>query len=109
MGILIRRRKKETLKITHEFVRILGPREVVTSWCNECLNATELLPPEDVAILMGVSAREIYRRVEIGDVHFTELSGSTLLICLSSIFAKASEPLNASNSNGLEWNHRDEE
>lgn len=43
------------------------------------------MPPEDTAILMGMSVREIYRRLEIGDIHFTELFMGHLLICLNSV------------------------
>lgn len=85
MGILIRRRRKETLRITHELVRIRGPREAVTGWCKQCSNETKLLPPEDVAILTGISTRQIYQRLEIGQVHFIELSKGSLLICMNSI------------------------
>jgi hypothetical protein len=42
-------------------------------------------------MLAGVSAREIYRRVEIGRIHFTELSMGSLLICLNSIDHETSD------------------
>ena len=83
MGILIRRRKTETVTITHEYLRIRGSQEVMTAWCEQCARETKLLSPEDAAILMGVSAREIYRRLEVGHIHFTELPKGSLLICLN--------------------------
>ena len=90
MGILLRRRKTETVTITHEFVRLHSPHEATRAWCGECKKETKLLLPEGAAVLTGVSRREIYRRVEIGEFHFTEFSSGTLLICLNSILAKVS-------------------
>jgi hypothetical protein len=92
MGILIRRRKTETLTITHEFLRLHGRHEATTAWCQQCADETKLMSPEEAAIVTGVSAREIYRGVEIGDIHFTELSKKRLLICLNSIVRQPSEP-----------------
>jgi hypothetical protein len=57
----------------------------MTAWCRQCRHDTNLMPPEDAAIVTGVSAREIYRRLEIGGIHFTELSMGNLLICLNSV------------------------
>jgi hypothetical protein len=89
MGILIRRRKTETVSVTHEFLRIRGPQKAMTAWCEQCARETKLMAPEDAAILMGVSAREIYRRLEVGHIHFTELARGELLICLNSVVQKA--------------------
>lgn len=63
----------------------------MTSWCRQCGHDTRLLPPEDAAILTGVSPREIYRRLEVGQVHFTESNVGRLLICLSSVVHNAPE------------------
>lgn len=85
MSIFVRRRKTETTTITQEFVRIRRPPAAITAWCRQCGDETKLLPPEEAAYLAGVSAREIYRRVEVGRVHFAELSRGSLLVCLNSI------------------------
>jgi hypothetical protein len=88
MRILIRRRKTETVTVKYEFLRSCGPQEAVTAWCTQCGHDTRLMPPEDVALLTGVSAREIYRRVEVGVIHFTELAKGGLLVCLNSVAHK---------------------
>jgi hypothetical protein len=85
MGILIRRRKTETVSVTYEFVRLTGQKKAITTWCDQCANETKLLPPEDVVLLTGVSARALYRAVEVGDVHFMELTKGNLLICVNSV------------------------
>jgi hypothetical protein len=60
----------------------------MTAWCEQCGHDTKLMPPEDAALLTGVSAREIYRRLEVGHIHFTELARGGLLICLNSVVHK---------------------
>jgi hypothetical protein len=85
MAIFIRRRKTETATITHEFLRIRRPQIAASAWCNECGAETKLVPPDDAAMVAGVNAREIYRRVEIGHIHFAEFSDGSLLVCLNSI------------------------
>lgn len=85
MRILIRKRKTETVIVKHEFLRIRGPHEAMTAWCGQCGRDARLMPPEDAAIVMGVTAREIYRRLEVGQVHFTESIRGCLLICMNSV------------------------
>ena len=85
MGILIRRRKSETVTITHEFLRVHVSSEAITTWCARCEDETKLLSPEDTAILTGLSVRDLYREAEIGRIHFKEFSNGSLLICLNSV------------------------
>lgn len=85
MAIFIRRRKTETSTITHEFLRIRRPPTATLAWCKQCGAVTKLVAADDAANLAGVSAREIYRRVEIGQIHFAELSNGSLMVCVNSI------------------------
>jgi len=40
-----------------------------------------MAPPEQAAALLGITPREVYRRVEKGALHFMETDAGTLLIC----------------------------
>ena len=51
----------------------------------ETTNYIWMVTPEEAALLAGLAARTIYRRVEGGSVHFTESADGTLLICADSI------------------------
>jgi len=44
-----------------------------------------MLTPEDAAVVAGVSAHTIQRRVESGRLHFEEMPDGTLRICLNSL------------------------
>jgi hypothetical protein len=43
-----------------------------------------MFPFEETATLLGVTPREIYRRVEDGRLHFEKGADGSLLICISS-------------------------
>jgi hypothetical protein len=40
-----------------------------------------MVSPETAAALLGITPREVYRRVETGAIHFIEIEGVKLLIC----------------------------
>ena len=44
-----------------------------------------MLTPEEAARLTGASTRDIYRRVEAGLIHFTEIPEGGLFVCLAPI------------------------
>jgi len=80
--------KKRTTKITVETERLLVVRQhghQVNGWCAECHTQTQMLIPEEAAAIAAVTPRTIYRWVEDGKLHFTELPDGRLLICLDSM------------------------
>ena len=60
-------------------------RRCVAFWCSICDREVEMLDPEDVSAMTGVSKREIYSDIEAGLAHFSESSDGTVLVCLSSV------------------------
>ena len=58
--------------------------------CDQCPGQpapSVMLPPEEAAVLAGVSTRTLYRWVEAGQIHFTEVQDGLLkrlLVCLNS-------------------------
>ncbi|HXG63630.1 MAG TPA: hypothetical protein VNO70_00895 [Blastocatellia bacterium] len=44
-----------------------------------------MLTLDEAIALSGASSREIHRRVEAGEIHFTETAEGFLLICLPSL------------------------
>ena len=53
--------------------------------CPGCGRVVRMLPAEDAAALSGVSLRTLYRRMESGDLHFSESPGGQVYICARSI------------------------
>jgi len=64
------------------YIRSDGP---VTGWCPDCAQQVELLGPEQLAQRLGISSREVYRRLDAGKFHGQEAPGGRLLICGKSV------------------------
>lgn len=65
-------------------------RGVVRAWCEGCAQPVKMITVDEAAVLVGVTARTIYRWVEKERLHFTETSGGSLLICLNSLGGRTS-------------------
>ena len=66
---------------THQLTIIHQQAKCVRAWCDGCEALSEMAPPEQAAALLGITPREVYRRVEKGALHFMETDAGTLLIC----------------------------
>lgn len=79
--------KKTRRKITIETERLLviSRKKGAEAWCERCKAPRKMLEPRDAAAISGLSARAVFRRVESGQLHFTETPDGALLICLDSL------------------------
>lgn len=62
---VIRQASRQTLKIRCEF----------------CAAEVEMTPSDQAANLLGITQREVFRRLELGDLHFFETENGEVLIC----------------------------
>lgn len=79
------KRRTEINVETCQVLVIRRPGRAVAAWCNECGEQTRMLTLDEAIALSGASSREIHRRVEAGEIHFTETAEGFLLICLPSL------------------------
>ena len=70
---------------TDELLIIKEQRGRAVTWCTACAGEARMLRPEAAATLWGTSVREIYRRVEAGQLHSVERPGGLLLVCVNSL------------------------
>jgi hypothetical protein len=56
--------------------------------CSHCGAEVEMLTPARAAALSKTNERMIFRRIENGELHFTENSEGRILICSGSLAAK---------------------
>lgn len=56
------------------------------AWCEACAGTSRMLTVEEAAAVARSTSRDIYRRVEANQIHFTETPEGSLLICLNSLF-----------------------
>ena len=80
-------KKKTTTRITIQTERFVvmsrGPHRI----CVECGNEAHMVTIDEAALLTSVNQREIYRRVETGEIHFMETATGALLVCFNSLSA----------------------
>jgi len=56
------------------------------TWCEQCEKRVQMITPDEAVAVAGRSAREIYRWVEAGRIHFLETPQGLLSICLRSLY-----------------------
>jgi len=79
-----RKRTVTTIEARQLFV-IRQPRDWLLSWCPGCTGDATMIAPDVAANLCAVSTLTVYRWVESGAVHFTEIPEGRLFVCLNSL------------------------
>jgi hypothetical protein len=74
---LIRVERRE--RITVRAVRL----EVL--WCWRCAMKVSVLTADEAAALLKTTTRDIFLRVESGEVHFRETESGSILVCSNSL------------------------
>lgn len=77
------------IEITVERQRILivkRRRPAAAVWCETCAGRPQMHTLDEATRLLGLSERDIFRRVEGGLVHFSESADGALLICCNSLY-----------------------
>ncbi len=60
---------------------------LMQAWCVSCGAEGQWVTPEHAAIISNTDTRSIYRRIEVGEVHFIDSTDGPALVCLNSLFA----------------------
>jgi hypothetical protein len=55
----------------------------LTTFCPQCQGRVEMVTPQFAAVLSGKTEREVFRLIEMGEVHFVETG--RVSICLISL------------------------
>jgi hypothetical protein len=81
-------RKRTIISVERNYLTVVRPPEAsIDLWCDECSATVPMVTPEHAASLCGQAPRAIYRRVENGELHFTEVDAGGLLLCVNSLRA----------------------
>ena len=72
-------RKAEITFETEETVVLKQGGYLITAYCPRCQEMVDMLSPEVISLINGVSEREIFRLVEGGAIHFVE--GGRVVVC----------------------------
>lgn len=57
-----------------------------SEFCPFCKASTVMATPEAIALVSGITEREIFRLIEAGEIHFCE--GPKIYVCLNSLGIK---------------------
>ncbi|MEW6126665.1 MAG: hypothetical protein AB1757_06465 [Acidobacteriota bacterium] len=87
---------------TERTISIKSSRSL-TTFCEPCGKEVQMFTPGQAALISGLTSREVYHRVEVGGVHFTETAEGLLLVCLESLLSYQSSP----GESGIEIEERD--
>jgi hypothetical protein len=60
-------------------------RSVLIAYCQGCRKQARMIGANEAAVMARLSARDIYRAVESGQLHFTEDQGGLLYVCADSL------------------------
>lgn len=80
----VKKRIEITIKKRETFV-VRSARFSAGCWCGECDRPSQMITPDEAAVLVATSLREIYRLIEKGALHFVEPDRGSVLICLNSL------------------------
>lgn len=83
--------KTEITIETHRTFIVRRRTSLTYAWCAGCAATVSFASPEDAAQLAGGSAREIYRGVEAGQLHFIETGDRRLQVCIDSLLPAGTE------------------
>lgn len=82
----MKRRKKTEIIVERDQVLVIRKLDYrALQSCAECGEQARMVSVDDAASIAGLSARAVYRHVETGQVHFSETTDGSLLICLNSL------------------------
>lgn len=83
-----KRKKVITIETLRRTVIHQSPNQALKIWCAFCLAEVEIITPKSAARLLNVSQREVFRRIEQGNLHFFETKVEEIFVCCNSLKQK---------------------
>ena len=78
--------RREIFSETRRFAYVSGAKYERVGLCEICAaNESIMLAPEEIAGVLKIGMRNIYRRIEAGNIHFIETDEKRVLVCLKSL------------------------
>ena len=79
---------------THKVTTVHLARQPIRAWCGLCRAEVSMLTPDEAAALGQNTTRDIYRRVDAGDLHYIETDDGAVRICVNSLGEGAQDQRN---------------
>jgi hypothetical protein len=68
-----------------DFTALKSARASIQLPCPQCGQVTKFVKPEVAARVAQTTLRSIFRGLDMGEIHFLEMAGGWLLVCLNSL------------------------
>ena len=81
----MKKRVKTEINLQIEESVAIRSHSLLRGDCPQCQTSVRMLPANEAAIIARMSAREIYRLVETGGLHFIEDQNGLLYVCSESL------------------------
>ena len=81
----MKKKRKTEIHFEIEEAVAIRHRSALIAYCRECHRQARMIAANDAAVMARVTARDIYRFVEAGNLHFTEDQGGLLYVCANSL------------------------
>lgn len=79
------KRKTAVVVKKHQLTTVHLTRPPIRAWCGSCRVEVLMLTVDEASALAQTDARNIFRRVEAGELHFSETERGALLVCAASL------------------------
>jgi hypothetical protein len=83
--VTVKAKRKTEINLEIEEAIGIRTRRVITAKCPGCRRQVRMVSASEAAIIARLSAREIYRLVEDGRLHFIEDNSGLLFVCFASL------------------------
>lgn len=82
-----KKKMSEQIKVTVEEIERVAVRRIkrVNSFCAFCERETEMISPDEIALIYQIGGIELISLIGGGAVHFSETAEGFLLICSASL------------------------
>jgi hypothetical protein len=80
------KKKKTEIIVERDQVLVIrhpGPR--APQWCASCGEQAQMVSVDEAAAITRLTERTIYQQVESGQIHFSETTDGSLLVCLNAL------------------------
>jgi hypothetical protein len=81
----VKQKRKTEISLQLSEVVAIRTQKVWLTWCPACRRQVRMISSDDAALATGQAAREIFRLVEAGRLHFKEDENGLLYICFESL------------------------
>ena len=82
---MLRKKKQTEITLERRERLVVRQRGTFPAWCAVCERSMVFISVDASAAIAGSTVREIFRRIEAGDLHFLETLTGQIFVCPASL------------------------